>query len=85
MSRRKAIWRLAKSSNLLINVGPQPDGNLPQAAVARLAEMGEWMNVNGESVYGCGAAVKPEVRDGNLVVTLGQLSPSADHVVRLSF
>ena len=32
-----------------------------------------------------GAAVKPEVRDGNLVVTLGQLSPSADYVVRLSF
>lgn len=33
-----------KGANLLMNIGPQPNGELPATAVARLREMGEWMN-----------------------------------------
>jgi alpha-L-fucosidase len=39
---------------MLINIGPQADGELPAAALERLKGMGEWMRVNGESIKGCG-------------------------------
>lgn len=39
-------------ANLLLNVGPQPDGSLPDAALERLAEMGRWLNEYGETIYG---------------------------------
>ena len=42
----------AKGANLLLNVGPQPNGQLPAVAVERLKEIGEWLNKNGETVYG---------------------------------
>ena len=39
---------------------PQPDGELPEVAVQRLKEMGEWMNQYGETIYGTrGGAVAP--------------------------
>ena len=41
----------AKGANLLLNVGPQPDGSLPETALARLKEMGEWLRANGEAIY----------------------------------
>ncbi len=41
-----------KNANLLLNIGPQPNGELPAAAVERLKEMGEWMSVYGETIYG---------------------------------
>lgn len=41
-----------RDANLLLNIGPQPDGNLPAVAVERLREMGEWLGRYGESIYG---------------------------------
>ena len=42
----------AKGANLLLNVGPQPNGELPSIAVERLNEMGTWLNgPMGESIY----------------------------------
>lgn len=38
-------------ANLLLNIGPQPDGNLPEAALERLKEIGQWMNKYGETFY----------------------------------
>jgi alpha-L-fucosidase len=43
---------VAKGGNLALNVAPQPDGRLPKGAVARMKEMGEWLAVYGEGVYG---------------------------------
>ncbi len=56
----------SKGANLLLNVGPQPDGNLPAAAVERLEAMGEWLQVNGESIYG---TVAGSLGDGKNVVS----------------
>ena len=49
-----------KNANLLMNIGPQPNGELPTVAVQRLKEMGEWMSTYGETIYGTrGGDVEP--------------------------
>lgn len=49
-----------KDANLLMNIGPQPDGELPEVALERLAEIGKWMKVYGETIYGTrGGCVAP--------------------------
>ena len=70
---RLIVRAASKGSNLLLNVGPQPDGNLPAAAVERLAGIGRWMGQFGESVYGTDASGIPEqswgvtTRKGNVI------------------
>ena len=39
-------------ANLLLNIGPQPDGELPAMALERLRDMGKWLRENGETIYG---------------------------------
>jgi alpha-L-fucosidase len=46
----------SKGGNYLLNVGPKPDGTFPQQSVDRLKEIGEWMKVNGEAIYGTKAS-----------------------------
>lgn len=41
-----------KNANLLMNIGPQPNGELPATAVERLKEVGKWMDTYGETIYG---------------------------------
>ena len=41
-----------RNANLLLNIGPQPDGCLPAAALERLGEIGKWMQTYGETIYG---------------------------------
>lgn len=41
-----------KNSNLLMNIGPQPNGELPATAVEHLKQVGKWMNQYGETIYG---------------------------------
>jgi alpha-L-fucosidase len=48
-----------KNANLLMNIGPQPDGQLPSKAVQRLKEMGEWMKQYGETIYGTRGGIVP--------------------------
>ncbi len=46
----------SKGGNLLLNVGPTAEGLIPDSSVIRLEEIGNWMNRNGESVYGTTAS-----------------------------
>lgn len=46
------VGAAGRGANLLLNIGPQPDGALPAAAVERLGGIGEWLRANGETVYG---------------------------------
>ncbi|MFP4060849.1 MAG: alpha-L-fucosidase [Bacteroidales bacterium] len=45
---------VSKGGNLLLNVGPDALGNIPDKSVETLLEIGEWMDKNSESIYGCG-------------------------------
>lgn len=49
---RYLVSTAGKGANLLLNVGPQPNGELPAAAIERMEAMGEWLTENGETVYG---------------------------------
>lgn len=65
---------VSKNGNYLLNIGPKADGTFPEASIERLKAIGAWMKVNGESIYGCGAAPLSETPswgrvtagDGNL-------------------
>ena len=50
----------AKNSNLLLNIGPQPNGELPKAALERLAGIGAWMKGHSISVDGTTSTPVPE-------------------------
>jgi alpha-L-fucosidase len=55
----KPTWKLihvlvnivAKGGNLLLNIGPSPEGELPPVSLQRLKELGRWMRVNGSAIY----------------------------------
>jgi alpha-L-fucosidase len=41
-----------RDANLLLNIGPRPDGTIQPEAVARLDSLGEWLRTNGVAIYG---------------------------------
>ncbi len=61
---------VAKGGNLLLNIGPAPDGTWPDAAYDRLHKIGEWMKVNSEAIY----ATRPiaPYKEGKVCLTRGK-------------
>jgi alpha-L-fucosidase len=45
----------SKGGNLLINVGPTPEGELPAEFIERSDQIGRWLETHGEAIYGCEA------------------------------
>jgi alpha-L-fucosidase len=43
---------VSKNGNYLLNIGPKADGTIPDGQQLRLLEIGEWLRVNGEAIYG---------------------------------
>jgi len=43
---------VSKNGNLLLNIGPRPDGTIPQEEQDILLAVGKWLQVNGEAIYG---------------------------------
>ncbi|MFM7182049.1 MAG: alpha-L-fucosidase [Verrucomicrobiales bacterium] len=48
----KLIQIVSKGGNYLLNVGPTPEGKIPGPCIERLAEVGRWMDINGDAIYG---------------------------------
>ena len=49
---RNLIDIASKGGNFLLNVGPTAAGEIPQPSFERLQQMGGWLKVNGEAIYG---------------------------------
>ncbi|MFZ1290454.1 MAG: alpha-L-fucosidase [Melioribacteraceae bacterium] len=63
-STKECIQTLAQTAggggNLLLNIAPMPDGRIEQRQIDRLNEIGKWLQINGESIYGTkGGPTKP--------------------------
>ena len=73
MMVKKLVECVGKGGNLLLNVGPDAKGNIPEESLEILAGIGRWMKRNSKSIYGCGLAGLPKpdfgriTRNGNLV------------------
>ena len=48
---QKLVQAAGKNANLLLNVGPRPDGELPVEAFERLKDIGAWLKQNGTTIY----------------------------------
>jgi alpha-L-fucosidase len=70
---RKLVDIVSKGGNFLLNVGPTAEGLIPQPSVDRLADMGRWMNLNSESIYGTTASVFRRLPWGRCTVKPGKL------------
>lgn len=57
---RALVECVSKNGNMLLNVGPDAEGEVPKGSQDILATVGEWMRRNGDSIYGCGAADLPK-------------------------
>jgi alpha-L-fucosidase len=53
---RNLVDIVSKGGNYLLNVGPKPDGTFPAESVNILKDVGQWMKVNGEGIYGTKAS-----------------------------
>ena len=73
MMIKKLVECVSKGGNLLLNVGPDAKGNIPQESLDILKGIGRWMKDNSKSIYGCGTSKldKPEygriTQNGNLI------------------
>lgn len=63
---KKLVECVSKGGNMLLNVGPDARGNFPPQSVAILKEIGEWMQKNGDSIYGCGMSSMPRPDFGRI-------------------
>lgn len=59
---KQLVECVSKGGNMILNIGPDATGRIPQRSLEIMAEMGRWLERNGASIYGCGPAgmEKPE-------------------------
>ena len=63
------VGTVANNGNLLLNIGPKADGTIPEEQVKRLLALGEWLEINGEGIYGtrCSSRTSETREDGTQV------------------
>jgi alpha-L-fucosidase len=66
---------VSKNGNLLLDVGPRPDGTIPAEIESRLRQIGSWLKINGEAIY----ETRPAERFGEGPTRVKKGSYVADH------
>jgi alpha-L-fucosidase len=73
MLLRNLIDIASKGGNYLLNVGPTSEGLIPEPSIERLKEVGLWMKVNGEAIYGTSASPFKKLAWGRCTQKPGKL------------
>jgi alpha-L-fucosidase len=88
---RNLINAASKGGNYLINIGPTEDGSIPKASIDCMSVVGQWMDVNAESIRGTtGSPIAKPLFDGR-ITTKGKIhyahvfSKPADGAIRVPF
>ena len=63
---RELVDVASRGGNFLLNVGPTPEGEIPEPLAERLRDIGAWLKKNGESIYGTSAAPSIKSSAGKL-------------------
>ncbi|HUT54145.1 MAG TPA: alpha-L-fucosidase [bacterium] len=70
---RNLIDIAGKGGNFLLNVGPTAEGVIPEPSIERLAAMGQWLQVNGDSIYGTTAGPLHDLKWGRTTQKPGRI------------
>jgi alpha-L-fucosidase len=62
----------SKGGNLLLGVGPLPDGTIPEPQVELLEQMGKWLRVNGMAIYGTTRSPLKSIPEWGVITRKGQ-------------
>lgn len=66
-SQKELVHYLVRASgygsNLLLNVGPMPNGKIQEEHIQSLSEIGDWLKTNGETIYGTKTGIIPPSKD----------------------
>ena len=68
---RNLVDIASKGGNYLLNIGPRADGSVPEEIVERMRDIGRWMDVNGESIYGTTASPFADLTWGRCTKKVG--------------
>lgn len=63
---KKLVECVSKGGNLLLNVGPDAKGSIPEESLEILSDIGKWMEKNSDSIYGCANANMPKPENGRI-------------------
>ena len=63
---KKLVECVSKNGNMLLNVGPDAKGNIPEESLHILSQIGAWMKKNGASIYGCKGSALPKPENGRI-------------------
>ncbi|MCL2407513.1 MAG: alpha-L-fucosidase [Defluviitaleaceae bacterium] len=87
----KMLQSVTRSNgNLLLNIGPAPDGSVPEEAYEPLTTVGQWLLENGDAIYGGSVKKNPLHRpngvcdahyDGNVLYVYNQIWPNNGKLV----
>jgi len=66
---RQLVQVISQGGNYLLNIGPTSEGIVPQASVDRLAQVGNWLKKNSDSVYGAGPSPFPYQLPWGIITT----------------